>query len=1081
MNRTKTRKWVEAKVQNYDGDDWGNEYDDDPEPEEPPMPPPPRATGFRQPGQGLGSSSQPSSPALGPTQPTGPTGPTGPLGLRGVSGPPALHIQTQQPPSAAGRSGPAETASPFVSGPSSLGSATIEQIVSPQSANPAQGVAPGAYGASQDLPQRVVSPSSDRRMSPAPQSAGAVPTRFPPRKSSMSQQDPAEIPDVARFSQASERPSSSHSKPWVQDRPASPGGVRSPGTPSKPLPFIRPADIYRRMEEEKEKERRSMDSSRPSMDSVTSRGIERVASPAKPPPPPEPVQEQQEVSAPKEVPDVAEDSTEPPRQVARRKSDYNYRGILAGAPGPVPRSTATVSNPSNHPPHHAHIPTQSQRDSVASQGSSDDERRFSTSPKLPDLARMSAFGADLFSGSSGFASDAPPLPSIPDNSPLESTAKSPIQPLGQEEALSAPSDSSQPSQPSPATDGIEGDNAPSSKVEDQVNQVADPTFLRPSLPGGWISETVTTPGDGVTPGIATDFGARDSGGVSPVTESSAEIDQSHEAAAPDATGTSESVLGESGPRDIGLGLSQLPPLDTTSDASLASDVPQPEEAASAPPPPPKDSPRTQPTSPTPDTTASDIAPTAPLQPHKGDASAQDFRPEAIQRISTMSTVTNSSPVKESDVLREEIIKTLSPVRSSELFLQVTPPITGEQFTGDDFSGPVDRGAVRESAYLDDVYGDYWAGNDKKPDTLTEEDETTQPARQASVQDATPIAAQPEPSESQVPQEREVITDRPEVNRNRFSWELDSEEINTGADQGPPPVSEPAEIAQPASDQSTPLSPAARQQDIPQLTVETSAGGMSHQVSQASTLPPRRESEIPEPPSPVSVLTDRNAPPPEEGRRLSLAEEKVLIQASSHPVSPSPPSEQHPALAETSRSSPRTGSPVSPSAPKPDLMSFRQILDLPNPGDRIAKYQETRAQFAGIDSGLEEWLVHMRTYIPEHAGASGSFNYPLGMGPPPGADGQNYPALAVPPGVQPYYQQYQQYLSASTTNLHSPTSGRPVGGLTGSSQFGSSDLRHSTGQVGAKGKELLRTAGKAGKGLWGKSKNKLKGTGDKVFH
>ena len=44
---------------------------------------------------------------------------------------------------------------------------------------------------------------------------------------------------------------------------------------AKPLPFIRPADIYRRMEEEREKERRSQESSRPSIDSNASRPRER--------------------------------------------------------------------------------------------------------------------------------------------------------------------------------------------------------------------------------------------------------------------------------------------------------------------------------------------------------------------------------------------------------------------------------------------------------------------------------------------------------------------------------------------------------------------------------------------------------------------------------------------------------------------------------------------------------------------------------------------------------------------------------------------------------------------------------------
>jgi len=36
------------------------------------------------------------------------------------------------------------------------------------------------------------------------------------------------------------------------------------------------------------------------------------------------------------------------------------------------------------------------------------------------------------------------------------------------------------------------------------------------------------------------------------------------------------------------------------------------------------------------------------------------------------------------------------------------------------------------------------------------------------------------------------------------------------------------------------------------------------------------------------------------------------------------------------------------------------------------------------------------------------------------------------------------------------------------------------QVGAKSKKLLMAAGKAGKGLLSKGKNKLSGTGDKVF-
>nr|POE62549.1 hypothetical protein CFP56_69885 [Quercus suber] len=86
-------------------------------------------------------------------------------------------------------------------------------------------------------PEQVPHPLSTRP-SPAP---GA---QFPPRKSSIS---------------------SSTSSPAV-DAPLPPSGTTTKS--EKPLPFIRPADIYKRMAEERERERQSMESSRPSMDSV---------------------------------------------------------------------------------------------------------------------------------------------------------------------------------------------------------------------------------------------------------------------------------------------------------------------------------------------------------------------------------------------------------------------------------------------------------------------------------------------------------------------------------------------------------------------------------------------------------------------------------------------------------------------------------------------------------------------------------------------------------------------------------------------------------------------------------------------
>jgi hypothetical protein len=50
VSRQKTKKWANFKPQNYDGDDWGDEYDDDPDEQDEPEPPvPPKPMGPRHP------------------------------------------------------------------------------------------------------------------------------------------------------------------------------------------------------------------------------------------------------------------------------------------------------------------------------------------------------------------------------------------------------------------------------------------------------------------------------------------------------------------------------------------------------------------------------------------------------------------------------------------------------------------------------------------------------------------------------------------------------------------------------------------------------------------------------------------------------------------------------------------------------------------------------------------------------------------------------------------------------------------------------------------------------------------------
>jgi hypothetical protein len=158
-------------------------------------------------------------------------------------------------------------------------------------------------------------------------------------------------------------------------------------------------------------------------------------------------------------------------------------------------------------------------------------------------------------------------------------------------------------------------------------------------------------------------------------------------------------------------------------------------------------------------------------------------------------------------------------------------------------------------------------------------------------------------------------------------------------------------------------------------------------------------------------------------------------------------------------------------------------------ERTQKFDQMRHEFAVMDYGLVNWISTMMAQQPEHADASPSFgsrtSFPVGS-----ARGKfsKAPAGNQPPLQQPYYQQYLNASSPATpgTPVSKPGPNTPVGSQHGLSSAGN---KITTQQVQAKGKELLHTAGifggkagKAGKGLLAKGRNKLKaagGSGDKV--
>ena len=323
VNRAKTKRWVEAKSYTYDGDDWGDmdEYDEYAGYDEPP--PPPRPTDLRQRGQSA-SREQPGYGHHQPSQHTyGNLGRQPPAqqqyGPRSATNPPYQQSQLQRSGSfdqgderrafsAAGpHQGPPPTSgmyqeTPYAQGPVAmpLYHQSGEGLPHPnnyldiqdrpvqldrnyhQSAdNP-----PSPYPEQQhrtsmgtrtqsmtsnnsttDLQSRrdfspsAVPPPLQTRDSPSPQrSSEHQSLTRPPRKSSLGQQN---NPEQLHARQVSMLPSGI-------DQEGRPAALRDRAGSDldKPLPFVRPADIYRRMQEEKERERQSQDSSRPSMDVI---------------------------------------------------------------------------------------------------------------------------------------------------------------------------------------------------------------------------------------------------------------------------------------------------------------------------------------------------------------------------------------------------------------------------------------------------------------------------------------------------------------------------------------------------------------------------------------------------------------------------------------------------------------------------------------------------------------------------------------------------------------------------------------------------------------------------------------------
>ncbi|KAA8570165.1 hypothetical protein EYC84_002490 [Monilinia fructicola] len=1129
---------------------------------------------------------------------------------RDPSGPPILHISTQQvsptglrKPSLSANPAPPEA--PYNNDPMSLPTRTDTNDSSLLSAGSVNTLSD--YETSRDFSPSAVPAPLTMRPSPAPQSAtNEVPTtKFPARKSSLSTIGIEAQRIHQRSQETLAQPLLTNAGPSPSPGSAARPTVTPGASNTKTLPFIRPADIYRRVEEQKqEKERSSLDSARPSVNSLMmERSSDRSHSPG------------QGVIRERSSSDSLgpgnrgrynfdEEGSESGKRlipilepVKERKSEYGFDGFNAND---IPSSDQETSIP----------PTENKV----------------TSPQLPDLHRISVFGADFFSPSKpndgaspptetimgqpepptpedskqpgdtslrsqpsfGFRSvvnqafdttsdnSVPPTPvsktgSEVKRSDSESTGTTGISPImsrgpstttvadhrHRETSTPAIMELVEPS--SPASQNVEHENAeemlPPTFIPGHRRDISTPSpgnspartpdlndaskrismgehawissaspadvgegesdhedeeparpilnreaSFRPQLPGGWQSYTTTATTSTAQPESVrssspqpSDDPVQDIAAVdlTPTTTKHSLPGSSLEAACVTLGVKSDSMPTPDPDGNVHSAMTPHPELIPTLEEASPETQLDPDVAVESIPPP------SPPLVPTKEASASNDeaipedppSPTVDLQHHTGDSTSPDpplrapSQPEVLPTFSG----TDTGPLdEENEKLRREIVRSLSPL-----------PLESSGLANDNLRerrDPTDADQPRESAYLTDVYDDYW--ND------TADEEHSSPMATTS---SPPMAPMEQTIPADMPEIRPLSSHRISKQQTRpplpkrFSWERSLESIDQ------PDITTP---------------------ELPQSHVEAPIenADVSHEELQQLDPEPYMEKEVLTEPVQGDEHLERDAvlgtgtavlegataattsqPSHHESPptfNVSLAQEKDQSQSALYPITQAHENEQ-PAYGSTldlsidplgsnphspaSNPSPLTARDISPlrrgsanslrTSNLGKILTFKEIVAMKDVHERVHAFDETRERFAAMDSGIHEWISALKAEQPEHHDVTESYGGFRSSAPTGSTRRYTKSGLG---GLQSPY--HQQYLNASATSQSSApvSSGIQQG-------FSPAHAKITTQQVQAKGKEFLHSAGmfggkagkagfQAGKGLLAKGKNRLRAAG-----
>ena len=450
----------------------------------------------------------------------------------------------------------------------------------------------------------------------------------------------------------------------------------------------------------------------------------------------------------------------------------------------------------------------------------------------------------------------------------------------------------------------------------------------------------------------------------------------------------------------------------------------------------------------------------------GMAKPQSEQATPLTRPPTLSTLdTDDSSRYESDRLRREIFKSLTPNEASEpTTAESDSPYQGER-RGSIKADVEQHHAAHEGVGFPREYDNYWnesesisssrsnserVGNatpatvQHQPIVLADEDTVLHPGQNALSPRLHRLVSEP----------REEVP-RPTMSSHRFSWEQAT--TPRPSSQSVQQIAEPIEPGTRPFPSDSGDSPTFRQSS-------NGDGRRSYKVEEAAT------SEAFEEQSPIrdskleSVEHAPQTTPPRKlsGLRISLDEPETLDAL--------PVAHSREAVGPLSGQDGSFLAVHTPQSAQPKIPAFREISALKTPAERIRGYNEARELFAKQDNGLAHWLAVISSEFPERADVLTN------------AGGR--PAVMM--SHKPSSSRLLSGLRSAGQRLDVPDTANPGFGQSSSPTSGSSKL--ASQQVQAKGKDLLHSAGVFGgranvaaKGLFSKGRSKFRGAGggDKV--